>query len=581
MASSTSSQVLVTAWRIENLDHISVAWGEDVAIAVEWVIYSRLEGIVDSGGIVSRLAMGRYDVTLLAVAGRVDASDIQRCLSVPVRSSDIDQANLAAFHLDRVDVGGGICVCLSEISLPLQEDRAWVGSATFGRIREEAASLLAMRRGLVEAPCDADLWVRQYRDDMAAAVWFGEAVEVGRLVLAWQPIIGGEDPDDVFYQEAQLRILSDANAGSGGWFFGREPVQSGVRLAEALARIGLSGALDVWVLEQVIDTLVATPSLRLGCNISAQGAAVSAWWDGALAQLEAWPAVARRLVVEISEGVCGAVYSDIGRAVALADRLRAAGCTVAVDDFGAGRTVMRDVVALNPTIVKIDPAFLRWATVEGLREGALDELRNLIRLAQCRGREVVIQGIDTLEMLEIAVKVEPCWLQGDAVVGAKLACPFQLAEIGVADVESEGRECEGEEPLPLDPFLLGHEMNEFGADVAPVATRRGGSIGTVHADAPPAPLVLHEPQAAEGFIERPPYAAGGTARIVDSFDLPVFLDRPTAATAGALHKREMRMIRLGLGVGVLGSLMVWASVILVFRFFLNNNHMFTVGFGRI
>ncbi|MBO1750378.1 EAL domain-containing protein [Actinotalea sp. BY-33] len=104
-------------------------------------------------------------------------------------------------------------------------------------------------------------------------------------------------------------------------------------------------------------------------------------------------ALARRgpgvqVVVEITER---ALAADPAGMLALAERLRAAGCAIALDDVGAVPESLAFIPVLQPEVVKLDLGLLR--SVEDMRTIAV---AGAVRAyAESTGAEVVAEGIET------------------------------------------------------------------------------------------------------------------------------------------------------------------------------------------
>lgn len=125
--------------------------------------------------------------------------------------------------------------------------------------------------------------------------------------------------------------------------------------------------------------------------------------------LAAEPDVAERLVIEITET---AAFANLGLAVDFADRLRGLGCCIAVDDFGASHATRRRLLALKPDIAKVDALYLRLASVSP-EDAAV--LHHLVGLAGSLATTVVVEGVETGEMLAIAERTGAAWFQGHFV----------------------------------------------------------------------------------------------------------------------------------------------------------------------
>lgn len=111
------------------------------------------------------------------------------------------------------------------------------------------------------------------------------------------------------------------------------------------------------------------------------------------------PTLTRRLTVEITET---SAISDLDETVKFVSALKALGCRVALDDFGAGYTSFRSLRLLGVDMVKIDGSFIQNLGIQ-----AEDELfvRTLIDLAKSFGITTVGEWVGdekTARLLEYA-----------------------------------------------------------------------------------------------------------------------------------------------------------------------------------
>ena len=97
----------------------------------------------------------------------------------------------------------------------------------------------------------------------------------------------------------------------------------------------------------------------------------------------------RMLVVEITEHEH---VSDIQALGEVAQQLHAAGVTLALDDFGDGRSSLRLWSELHPDIVKIDKYFTADVSRHAKK---LQTLRALLQIAEIFGTTLVAEGIET------------------------------------------------------------------------------------------------------------------------------------------------------------------------------------------
>jgi EAL domain-containing protein (putative c-di-GMP-specific phosphodiesterase class I) len=95
---------------------------------------------------------------------------------------------------------------------------------------------------------------------------------------------------------------------------------------------------------------------------------------------------------------------------------------ISLDDFGRGHC-LDDVITRfrTPPTVKIDKKYIQ-AMVDGQKER--DRIRYIVNLAHGEGSEVVAEGIETLQQLELAQAAGCDWAQGFYIDRPQpLACP--------------------------------------------------------------------------------------------------------------------------------------------------------------
>ncbi|WP_165681591.1 EAL domain-containing protein [Metapseudomonas otitidis] len=220
---------------------------------------------------------------------------------------------------------------------------------------------------------------------------FYDALNDGKLGLAFQPVVHSRNPHRVLYYEGLLRSLAEP--------FPCNPIA----LLERLGRIRL---LDASVVSNVVRLLDRSPALTLGCNISALSAALDPGWEALTSLFQDRPELAGRLVIEITESARFGSHAD---ALAFFRHFTLLGCKVAVDDLGAGCFTLDFVAEARPGIIKIDRSYLVEA-----REGgaALRRLEQVVETCRDISPVVVLEGIETLADHQLACAVNAEWLQG-------------------------------------------------------------------------------------------------------------------------------------------------------------------------
>lgn len=239
---------------------------------------------------------------------------------------------------------------------------------------------------------EAELRASVCRDlHLAAAAY--EAMSEGGMVLQRRPIRSVGDLTRILYQECEPRFSLKRGDEPGG------PVD----ILSAVERLGLRRRLDCHVVGMAMASLAGDPDLALSVNLSGQSAMEDEWWEPIFACLESFPDMARRLVIEMSEGARFAA----DRARRFRNRLRHLECHVAIDHFGVGFGLSSSIEMREPDLVKIDRSILRRAVAKGGQQ-----LHGLIRIASDLAPIVVVDGVDSEQDLHAAEAAGARWIQG-------------------------------------------------------------------------------------------------------------------------------------------------------------------------
>ena len=205
------------------------------------------------------------------------------------------------------------------------------------------------------------------------------ALRDDRLLFAFQPVVCATT-GKVDYFECLLRM--------------REPeggIVAGGEFITAIEQLGFIGFIDGYVLKQTVQELSNYPEIRLGLNISSLTACDGRWLRSLILLIRSQPDLARRLIVEITET---AALQDIEEAARFVDALQHTGCRVALDDFGAGHTSLRQLQILAVDTVKIDGSLIRDISEHEEKRLLLHDLLALIRSL---GFTTVAEGVETAE----------------------------------------------------------------------------------------------------------------------------------------------------------------------------------------
>ena len=229
---------------------------------------------------------------------------------------------------------------------------------------------------------------------MAIADEVVAALHDDRLRLAYQPIIDARTRQ-VFKYESLLRMKrKDGSIATAGQF------------VPAAEQLGIVGLIDRRALEMAIATLRANPGVRIGVNVSGTAAGNPAWLMSFVDHVRANADVASRLDVELTET---AALDHFETNAQFVSQLRELGCTVAIDDFGAGYTSFRNLQMLRVDMVKIDGAY-----VKGLSASPENQVfvRTLTGLAKNFNLKVVAEWVESEEDAKLLAAMGVDYFQG-------------------------------------------------------------------------------------------------------------------------------------------------------------------------
>ncbi len=218
------------------------------------------------------------------------------------------------------------------------------------------------------------------------------ALRDDRFILYGQPIRDLRD-GDVRQYEVLLRLRDDE---------GGEPLTPSTFLYVA-ERFGLIQAIDSWVTSQAIELIAeserAGRPLVLHVNISGKSIGDPRVVELAESALTGAGIDPSRLVFEMTET---AAIANSEEANAFAHRLRARGCRLALDDFGAGFGSFYYLKNMPFDYFKIDGTLIR-----GLAASPMDQLvvAAIVGIARGMGKKTIAKFVtdeETIHLLETA-----------------------------------------------------------------------------------------------------------------------------------------------------------------------------------
>lgn len=237
----------------------------------------------------------------------------------------------------------------------------------------------------------------------------GATIRQRRFSLHYQPVVSLKD-GSLHHHEVLVRFGSDGS-----------PFPT-IRMAEEM---DLIEPLDLAILEEALVTLQRTPNLTLAVNVSGRSLMSDSYITRAEGLMKARPWARGRLMFELTES---AAVEDL----ALADRhiqvLRAAGCEVCLDDFGAGAASLAYLQQLTLDLLKIDGRYIRDLQHGGREATFVKHLVNMCSELNVRTLAEMVETPEAEDAVRRAgVDYAQGWLYGrareapadDAAIGAR------------------------------------------------------------------------------------------------------------------------------------------------------------------
>jgi diguanylate cyclase (GGDEF)-like protein len=193
---------------------------------------------------------------------------------------------------------------------------------------------------------------------------------------------------------------------------------------------GLMRPVTTFVLKEALGQCARWRSeghnLSIAINVSATNMLDVDFVELVREQLHRRHLPADALILEITETT---LISDLDHCGAVIDRLRELGCTVSIDDFGAGFTSLASLSRLAVGEVKLDRSFL--TTLER-QPNSRALVQATIELAHALGLNVVAEGVEEAETLTTLMSLGCDLAQGYYIGKPAAATELTLAQHRVA-----------------------------------------------------------------------------------------------------------------------------------------------------
>lgn len=211
-----------------------------------------------------------------------------------------------------------------------------------------------------------------------------------RLLFYVQDVHDLRRPGVLLYRELLLRLRDPR-----GSILSPEPIVA------AAEQHDLVGRIDRWAVERLLAHVARAPAERVAyaCNLSGRSLSDPAFLaatERAVADSGADPA---RVCFEITET---AAITRLNAAAEFMQRLAAAGCRFALDDFGAGHATFAYIRQLPVQFLKIDGSLIGAMALDARNRAVVD---NLNRLGHDLGMTTIAEHAHDRAMLDELVRM--------------------------------------------------------------------------------------------------------------------------------------------------------------------------------
>ncbi len=282
-----------------------------------------------------------------------------------------------------------------------------------------------------------------------------DAMTNGELQLFYQPVVSTAS-EKINGFEALLRWQHPIK----GWI----APDRFIKIAEDT---GLILQLGEWTLRTACKELAQMPeAVRVAVNVSPLQFANTQFpgiVTSAIAQSGILPS---QLELEITESV---FLSDDEGTESVFRALKRIGVRLALDDFGTGYSSLGYLKSAPFDKIKIDQSFLRGATQEGSRNGAI--IASITSLAHALGMETTAEGVETLDELEVVRRHGCSHVQGyiyERPLDANAATE-RLAS-GLSAIAKGTRSARPSRSSMLRRVVLEHNGNRYDAAIRNIST---------------------------------------------------------------------------------------------------------------
>ena len=281
-------------------------------------------------------------------------------------------------------------------------------------------------RDRIEVFDDQNLSVIRRHDDMQMVAQIQQALDGDEFELLAQPIVALNSDDKRPRFEVLLRMKDDG---------GVEVPTSG--LFSAAERYKLMPQIDRWVTSTTIARLAETSDVVEGAgaifsiNLSGQSLSDDNILEFIEDELAASGLPSSSLCFEVTES---AAVSNLNKAQAFIDALRNRGCSISLDDFGAGLSSFAYLKNFNVDTLKIDGSFIRDITDNRISESMVAAITQVAKVMEL---ETVAEYVESEKTRALIAELGVDYAQGHTV-GKPIPIAAALEQLSKQEDASSG-----------------------------------------------------------------------------------------------------------------------------------------------
>ena len=290
-----------------------------------------------------------------------------------------------------------------------------IGVAEFNRrAGDEGASLTAARmaceaakdhgRDRIEVYDDENHSIIRRHDDMQLVAQIQQTLDSDGFTLLAQPITCLNCKDDIPRYEILLRMKDgEGSAIASSAFF------------SAAERYQLMPQVDRWVVSKTIGSLAENRQViqdlgaMFSINLSGQSLSDDDILEFIEDEIREADIPATSLGFEVTES---AAVSNLAKAQEFIDGLRKRGCSIALDDFGAGLSSFAYLKNFAVDILKIDGGFIRDITENRISESMVAAITQVAKVMEL---QTVAEYVESEKTRKLISKLGVDFAQGHAV----------------------------------------------------------------------------------------------------------------------------------------------------------------------